>query len=219
MLRSWLLAGVLATTTPITTLPGTAQAADTPSPPAASDAAKVELDKKILAEIQSHSEIFKNLSYLSDIIGPRLTGSPGLERANKWTESKMKEYGLENVRLEPWEVPVGWTRGHARLTLLEPTQKPLTVAAAGWTPSTKGKVSGDVVLMEIKSKADFEKYKGKLKNAVILRNAPRTVPSVMVDPSNSGRYAPTPRPTEAKKEEPKKDEPKKDEPKKEEPKR
>ena len=71
-------------------------------------ASAVELDKALMADIKSKSEIMKNLQYLSDVIGPRLTGSKNLERANKWTADKMKEYGLENVRLEPWEIPIGW---------------------------------------------------------------------------------------------------------------
>ena len=73
-----------------------------------------EIDQAIIAEIKSHSEIMKNLQYLSDMIGGRLTGSKNLERANNWTAEKMKSYGLENVRLEPWEIPVGWERGKAR---------------------------------------------------------------------------------------------------------
>src|SRR5687767_3572380 len=55
---------------------------------------KVVLDKKIMAEIKGRSEIMKNLAHLSDVIGPRLTGSARLERANRWTAEKMKEYGL-----------------------------------------------------------------------------------------------------------------------------
>ena len=101
-------------------------------------AAAVELDKKIMAEIKDHSEIMKNLEYISDVIGPRLTGSSNLEKANKWTAEKMKEYGLENVHLEPWEIPMGWERGTARLTLKEPQVKELMVASYAWAPGTKG---------------------------------------------------------------------------------
>ena len=66
----------------------------------------------------------KNLQYLSDVIGPRLTGSENLEQANNWTAEKMKAYGLENVRLEPWEIPVGWERGKATHEARRAGQRP-----------------------------------------------------------------------------------------------
>src|SRR5262245_19809061 len=73
----------------------------------AADAA-LALDQKIITEAKEHSEIITNLTYLSDVIGPRLTGSANLKRANEWAAEKMKSYGLENVRLEAWEIPVAW---------------------------------------------------------------------------------------------------------------
>src|SRR5262245_655035 len=139
----------------------------------------VELDKAILAEIKTNSELMKNLQHLSDVIGARLTTSKNLERANNWTAEKMKSYGLENVRLEPWEVPVGWERGKASMTILSPdTGRSLMVASAGWTPGTKGKVSGPVVIVQARTKADLEKYKGKLRGAVILSGPPANVAPV-----------------------------------------
>src|SRR5688572_10329260 len=59
-------------------------------------AEKAALDKQIMAEIKDRSEIMKNLGHLSDVIGPRLTGSARMEQANRWTAEKMKEYGLTN---------------------------------------------------------------------------------------------------------------------------
>ena len=189
----------------------TAAGAD-PATPEATDAA-------ILAEVKSRSEIMKNLKYISDVIGPRLTGSPQLEKANNWTAEKMREYGLTSVRLEPWEIPVGWQRGTASVKLLEPTERQLLVASAGWTPSTKGKVTGPVVVVDARTKADLEKYKGKLKNAVILRAPPSDVPGVQTTGARQRAAAPAPAPVGEKKDEPKKDETKKDEAKKDEPKK
>ena len=126
----------------------------------------VELDKAIIAEVKSNSELMKNLEYLSDVIGARLTTSKNLERANNWTAEKMKSYGLENVRLEPWEVPLAWERGKATMKILEPdTGRELMIASAGWTPGTKGKVSGPVVILKSGNKDELQKYKGKLKGA------------------------------------------------------
>lgn len=166
-----------------------------------------ELDKALIAEIKARSEIMKNLEYLSDRIGARLTGSANLERANKWTAEKMKAYGLENVRLEPWEIPYGWERGRAEMKLVEPdTGRSLLIASRGWAPGTKGKVTGDVVLLKARNKADLQNYKGKLKNAVVLLQPPANVRPVL-DPPPPPKKDP---PKEEPKTEPKKDEPKKD---------
>src|SRR5687768_6205256 len=136
-----------------------ARAQDAPS-----DAAALELDTKIIADAQKTSEVMKNLGYLSDVIGPRLTGSANLKRANEWTAEVMRKYGLTNVRLEPWEIPVGWERGTATMKLIDPDNgRHLTVGAAGWTGSTNGKVTGDVVILTARNRDDLAKYKGKLK--------------------------------------------------------
>jgi len=150
-------------------------------PPAADgDAAALELDGKIIADAQKTSEIMKNLGYLSDVIGPRLTGSANVKRANEWGAEVMKKYGLSNVHLEPWEIPVGWERGTATMKLIDPDNgRLLTVASAGWAPGTKGKLVSDVVVIDAKTKDDLAKYKGKLKDAVILRGEPSKVPTVL----------------------------------------
>ncbi|MCS7021666.1 MAG: M20/M25/M40 family metallo-hydrolase [Gemmataceae bacterium] len=139
----------------------------------------VDLDRAVLSEIRQHSEIMKNLQYLSDVIGARLTGSKNLERANQWAADKMREYGLVNVRLDPWEIPVGWQRGHALMRLVEPdTGLKLMVASAGWTPGTPGKVVGPVVILRERSKDKLAQYKGKLRHAVVLLTPPPTVAPV-----------------------------------------
>jgi len=139
------------------------------------DKAKVAADVRILEEIKTRNAIVPNLRHLSDVIGPRLTGSPSLEIANNWAADKFREYGLTNVKLEPYEIPIGWSRGTATLSLVEPTVKPLTVASAGWSPGTAGSVSGPVVLFEARTRKDLEAYKGKLKGAILLRGKPATI--------------------------------------------
>ncbi len=156
--------------------PSTATAQTDLSPEAA---AALELDKKLIAQAKDGSEVMANLTYLSDVIGPRLTGSPNVKRANEWTAEKMKSYGLSNVHLEPWTIPVAWERGTVTARLLEPDNgRTLTMAAAGWSPGTKGKVEGDVVIIRAQNKDELAKYKGKLKNAVILRGPPSAVRAI-----------------------------------------
>jgi hypothetical protein len=136
----------------------------------------VALDKHILAEAKNGSEIMANLGYLSDVIGPRLTGSAALKRANEWTAEKMKGYGLSNVHLEAYEIPAAWERGTATARILEPNNgRSLLLAAMGWTPGTNGKIEGDVVILQARTKEELAKYKGKLKNAIILSRPPATV--------------------------------------------
>jgi hypothetical protein len=143
---------------------------------ATADQSALDLDSKLIAEAQKSSEIMKNLGYLSDIIGPRLTGTANLKRANEWTAEVMKSYGLTNVKLEPWEIPIGWERGTASMRLIDPDNgRSLTVCSAGWSPGTKGKLVGPVVILNARTKADLEKYRGKLKNAVILSRPPSNV--------------------------------------------
>ncbi|MBM3982290.1 MAG: M20/M25/M40 family metallo-hydrolase [Planctomycetes bacterium] len=182
-----------------------------PAPRAAVPATPAEIDRALLAEIKARSELMKNLEHLSDRIGGRLTGSASLEKANRWTADKMKAYGLENVRLEPWEIPYGWERGKAEMKLIEPnTGRTLSIASRGWTAGTKGKVTGDVVLLKARSKAELQAYKGKLKNATVLLSPPANVKPV----TDLSYLEPAPKKVDPKKDEPKKDEPKKDEPKK-----
>lgn len=142
------------------------------------------IDKKILAEVKSASEIMTNLAYLSDVIGPRLTGSAALKRANDWTAERMKSYGLSNVHLEAWEMPLGWERGAAYARIVEPNNgRTLMIAAMGWTPSTQGRVEGDVVAFTAKNKEELAAYKGKLKNAIVLNGAPRNVLPITEKPT------------------------------------
>jgi carboxypeptidase Q len=146
--------------------------AETPAPaPQATD--PVALDKKLIEEAKTTSEIMANLTQLSDGIGARLTGSPALKKANEWAADKMKSYGLTDVHLEGWTIPVGWERGTATMRVVEPAiGPPMTVAAMGWTPSTKGKVIGEVVILNAKNSKDLAAYKGKLKNAIVLQGKP-----------------------------------------------
>jgi hypothetical protein len=141
--------------------------------------ALAELDRRIIDDAKKGSEILTNLTYLSDMIGPRLTGSANLKRACEWAAGKMKEYGLDNVHLEPWTIPEGWERGYAHAKIIEPdTGRTLSIASMGWSPGTGGKVEGDVVIVKAEKVEDLEQYKGKLKGAIILSGPPTKLRSL-----------------------------------------
>lgn len=152
-----------------------------------------EIDATIIQEIKDRQEILTNLTYLSDVIGPRVTGSENLKRANNWAMEKFKSYGLENVRLEPYTIPAAWERGFARMRMVEPnTNRWLAVASRAWTPGTSGKVVGEVVYLTATNQEELNKFKGKLKNAIVLRSKPSDVRPISEvgkprDPSNIPR--------------------------------
>jgi len=129
-------------------------------------------DAQILTEVSEHSEAMQNLEYLSDNIGARLTGSAQLKQANDWTAEQMKKYGLVNVHLEPWSIAHSWTRGTATARIVAPAEHLLTIASAGWSPSTAGVVRGPVVYFDAKTKADFDRFHGKLQGAVVIYQEP-----------------------------------------------
>ncbi len=129
-------------------------------------------DAQILSEVREHSEAMQNLEYLSDNIGARLTGSAQLKQANDWTAEQMKKYGLVNVHLEPWTIAHSWTRGTATARIVAPAEHRLTIASAGWSPSTAGVVRGPVVYFDAKTKADFDRFHGKLQGAVVIYQEP-----------------------------------------------
>ena len=135
-------------------------------------------DKKIMAEESSHSELMKNLEYLCDMIGPRMTGSERMKEANEWTADRFKDYGLKNVHLESWKFGVTWNRGPVSARVAKPNGLPLTVAQQAWTPGTNGPKEGEVVFVDIKEAKDVEKYKGKLRSAWVLLGEPAKIPAV-----------------------------------------
>jgi hypothetical protein len=168
---AWLMPLALLTclfsTTP---LPADALPAAAPAP-ALPDA--LSLDKKLIEEAKHGSELMANLTELSDGIGARLTGSAALKKANEWAAEKMKGYGLTDVHLEGWTIPVGWQRGAASLRVVEPeASQPMTVAAMGWTASTPGKITGEVVVLTAKNSTELAPYQGKLKGAIVLQGPP-----------------------------------------------
>lgn len=132
-------------------------------------------DARILAEIHEHSEAMENLEHLSDAIGARVTGSAQLKQANEWTAEIFRKYGLTNVHLEPYTIAHSWTRGTARGRILKPTEHPLTIAAAGWSTGTQGVLRGPVVYFDAKKKEEFEKFRGKLKGAVVIYQEPASL--------------------------------------------
>jgi hypothetical protein len=129
----------------------------------------LEMMKKIREEGLERSQVMDTLSWLTDVIGYRLTGSPNMKAANEWTKERLTKYGLVNAHVEPWGTfGRGWSFDKVSIHVTEPTPFPVIGYPKAWTPGTNGPVVGEVVFANIQNEADFEKYKGKLKGAIVL---------------------------------------------------
>lgn len=129
---------------------------------------------RIKDEGMNRSQVMQTLSYLSDVIGPRLTASPGMKRANNWTRETLEKWGMQNAHLEAWgPFGRGWSLKRFSAQVVDPLNIPLIAYPKAWSPATKGAITGDVVYLDAKTEADLEKYKGKLKGAIVLTQSPR----------------------------------------------
>src|SRR6185503_16229564 len=134
--------------------------------------------QRIKDEGMKRSEVMQTLSYLSDVIGPRLTASPGMKRANEWTRDQLTKFGLQNAHLEAWgPFGRGWTLKRFSAQVTEPTAIPLIAYPKAWSPGLASPVTADVVYFDVKTEADFEKYKGKLNGKIVLTAPLRDVPA------------------------------------------
>ena len=125
--------------------------------------------ERIRDEGMNRSQIPELAGYLTDVIGPRLTNSPGMKRANEWTAETFREWGLRNVQIEPWgEFGRGWENLSISFRALTPYAQPLEAWAVGWSGSTNGTVRGPAVIVEAETEADLAKYRGKLAGAFVL---------------------------------------------------
>jgi hypothetical protein len=135
--------------------------------------------QRIREEGFNHSHVMEFGSALMDGIGPRLTGSPNLAKANAWTRDTLTKIGLDNAHLEDWgEFGLGWQQLNTWARMVTPDTAILIVQATPWSPSTPGPVTGDVVFVSIQTDKDFDQYKGKLEGKVVLFGAMREVPPV-----------------------------------------
>jgi len=147
--------------------------------PAALSAQNEKIDSPMLAKIRdeglNRSRVMDHMVWLTDIYGPRLTGSPTFEQAGAWAVKTLGAWGLSNPHLERWPFGKGWSLVHFDAQMTEPQVQPIIALPKAWTPGTKGRVTAEVVMPEIKAAADFAKYHGKLKGKIVLTQPARMV--------------------------------------------
>ncbi len=122
---------------------------------------------RIREEAFGNSKVMETLSQLTDVLGPRLTGSPQYKKAHDWTREQLESWGLASAHLESWEFGRGWSYDSASVRMTAPNLAPLIAVPKAWTPGTQGAVKGKVVKAKLESEADLEKWKGKLAGAIL----------------------------------------------------
>jgi carboxypeptidase Q len=145
--------------------------------------AKENLDytmyQRIRDEGLAHSHVMDFASALADGIGPRLTGSPNVRRANEWTRDQLARMGCSNPHLEDWgEFGMGWQQLNTWVRMTSPDTAVFIAQAAPWSPSTNGTINGPAIWVHIAEEKDFENYKGKLAGKIVLLGDMREVSPV-----------------------------------------
>ncbi len=125
----------------------------------------------LIAQAMDHSAVMATLEHLTDVIGPRLSGSPAMRKANDWTAERFRAYGL-TAALEPYTFGVTWHRGPATMRILVPFERAVTAHSWAWTVGTGGRrVAGSVVGTDLTTPDSLAAYKSKVRGAWILPRA------------------------------------------------
>src|SRR6188474_2435617 len=153
-------------------------------PFAAEERINSDLNSRIREEGMQQSQLMRTLHFLTDVYGPRLTGSPSLKAAGEWVVKTMEGWGMKNARLEPWDFGhPGWTNDLAWGAITSPVKDSLVLEVLAWTPGTKGIVHGkavNIVIPEQPTADELGAYlgtvKSKVRGAIVMVGKPRVVP-------------------------------------------
>jgi carboxypeptidase Q len=137
------------------------------------EAVDLTMVTRIRDEGFNNSKVMETLAQLTDVLGPRLTGSPQLKKANEWTRDQLATWGLTNAHLEPWgPFGRGWSLERVSVHVVSPVTMPVIAVPKAWTSGTQGVVRGKAIRVRFDSEADMEKEKGKLAGAIVFLNDP-----------------------------------------------
>jgi carboxypeptidase Q len=148
-------------------------------PQPATESLDLNMYARIRDEGLKHSHVMQFAEALTDGIGPRLTGSPNMAKANAWTRDTLTKIGLENAHLEDWgEFGMGWQQVNTWVRMVSPDSEPIWAQAAPWSPSTNGPVTGEAVFINLTKISDLDPFLGKLQGKIVLLGIPRPTPDV-----------------------------------------
>jgi hypothetical protein len=114
------------------------------------------------------SQVMETLFQLTDVIGPRLTGSPQLKAANEWTRDQLARWGLANAHLEGYPFGRGWSFSGCQVRMVAPRTAVLLALPKAWTPGTNGPLRGPVVRIKAETPQELDAYRGKVAGKIVL---------------------------------------------------
>jgi len=139
--------------------------------------AQEPVDRAMIAKLRSESDarsrVLESYRMLTDVIGPRLTGTPGFKRSVDWTRDRLSEWGMSNVKVESWPFGRGWTLEKLTLEMTEPRYFPLEGYPEAWTPSTKGVLSATPIYVGDKTADQIKAMGPQLRGAIVLAQPPQ----------------------------------------------
>ena len=131
-----------------------------------------------------HSRVMQTLTELTDTFGGRLRGSPTYAAAADWAKQRLNAFGIDRVTFEPGGFPgPGWAVKRFSVEMTEPQYLNVIALPMAWSPGTTDRVSGTPILVEISSPQDFDRYRGKLRGAIVMNGKPRTEPATNFSPA------------------------------------
>ena len=152
------------------------KAASAATVPAANNDVDWATISRIRNEAFHDSKIMETMSSITDGIGPRLTNSPNMRKANAWTRDQLTKFGLENAHLEKWgPFGSGWAYQRCEVRMTAPDTAALIALPKAWTPGTNGPVKGKVQRVKLETQEDLDANKGKLAGAILLLGEMRDV--------------------------------------------
>lgn len=147
--------------------------------PAEHESLDLSMYQRIREEGLYHSHIMEYASALMDDIGPRLTGSPNMAKANAWTRDQFKAMGCSNAHLESWgEFGMGWQQLNTWLRMTAPDTAVFIAQAVPWSPASNGPIRAQAIWLDVKTEKDLDEYKGKVSGKIVLVGPMREVGNI-----------------------------------------
>ncbi len=144
-----------------------------------------QIDRTVVAQIidegTTQSQVMPLAQHMTDVVGPRLTNSPQMRRAEQWALDTFNEWGLSNVHKEGFEFGRGWSIDRSSVRMLTPRPVQLTAIPIAWTPATNGAIRAPIVVAPMEKAEHFDQWRGKLRGKIVLVSPPGT-PGDRTDP-------------------------------------
>ncbi len=141
---------------------------------AAQESVDAAMVATIRAEELNHSAAADLFYTLTDVLGPRLSGSPAFDKAARWAMDRFRQWGLANPQLEPFKFGRGWTLEKLTVEMTEPRYMPLLGYAEAWSPSTSGLLTGTPIYVGDSTIEEIDALGSRLRNAIVLTARPQT---------------------------------------------